>query len=94
MHIVEVIKKPILTEKSYKNIADNVYTFEVNRKANKVQIKKAFEKIFEVKVEKVNIMNYDGKNKRVGKYIGLTNKTKKAIIKLKPGQKLDLFDNK
>ncbi len=92
MHVTEIIKKPILTEKTYKNVANNVYTFSVNVKANKTQIKKAFEKIFEVKVEKVNIINCKSKSKRLGKYIGQTSRYKKSIIKLKSGEKLDLFD--
>ncbi|AHF57416.1 MULTISPECIES: 50S ribosomal protein L23 [Spiroplasma] len=91
MHITNVIKKPILTEKSYNNMAQGVYTFEVARGANKVQIKKAFEKIFEVKVAKVNVINYDPKEKRMGKFVGETTHTKRAIIKLKPGETLDLL---
>lgn len=93
MHLTEIIKKPILTEKSYTKIAENVYTFKVAKKANKVQIKKAFEKIFEVKIEKINIMNCRPKAKRVGRYLGKTSGYKKAIIKLKPGETLDLFDS-
>ncbi len=93
MRVTEVIKQPILTEKTYKGISNNAYTFKVNIKANKNQIKKAFQTIFEVKVQKVNVVNCAGKQKRVGKYIGLTPKYKKAIIKLAPGEKLELFDN-
>ena len=92
MHITEIIKKPILTEKSYKFLSQNVYTFEVNVKSNKIQIKNAFETIFEVKVDKVNVINYSAKEKRVGKYVGKKSKYKKAIIKLRPGEKLELFD--
>ena len=91
MHITEVIKKPILTEKTYKGISEGYYTFEVSRFANKTQIKKTFEKIFEVKVEKVNILNYDPKQKTMGKFKGVTKYTKRAVIKLSPGEKLDLF---
>ncbi len=93
MHITQTIKTPILTEKSYKNIAENVYTFKVDVNANKVQIRKAFEIIFEVKVEKVNISNYRAKDKKLGKFLGKKSKYKKAMIKLKSGEKLDLFDN-
>ncbi len=91
MHITNVIKKPILSEKTYRNMANGVYTFEVTRTANKVQIKKAFEKIFEVNVEKVNVINYGPKEKKMGKFVGETTYTKHAIIKLKLGEKLDLL---
>lgn len=90
-HVTQVIKKPILTEKSYIGMEDGKYTFEVDRKANKTQVKKAFETIFEVKVEKVNIVNLPGKKKRVGKYEGKTSPVKKAIIKLKEGETLEIF---
>ncbi|AGM24782.1 50S ribosomal protein L23 [Spiroplasma chrysopicola] len=91
MHITNVIKKPILSEKTYRNMASGVYTFEVAITANKVQIKKAFETIFEVKVAKVNIINYDPKEKKMGKFVGETKYTKRAIITLKPGEQLDLL---
>ncbi|WP_339024035.1 50S ribosomal protein L23 [Spiroplasma endosymbiont of Agriotes lineatus] len=94
MHITEVIKKPVLTEKSYLKInVDGKYTFEVNYKANKVQIKKAFETIFEVKVLKINIIKKKPKAKKIGRFEGLTNANKRAIITLKPGEKLELFNN-
>ncbi|WP_342224105.1 50S ribosomal protein L23 [Spiroplasma endosymbiont of Asaphidion curtum] len=94
MRITEVIKKPVLTEKSYLKInVDGKYTFEVNYKANKVQIKKAFETIFEVKVLKVNIIKKKPKAKKMGRFEGLTNASKRAIITLKPGEKLELFNN-
>lgn len=92
MHITEVIKRPILSEKTYKQSSTNrTYTFEVNRKANKNQIKQAFETIFEVKVDKINIINQDPKDKKVGRFTGKTNHVKKAIIKLKEGQSLEMF---
>ncbi|WP_342262861.1 MULTISPECIES: 50S ribosomal protein L23 [unclassified Spiroplasma] len=94
MHITEVIKKPVLTEKSYLKInVDGKYTFEVNYKANKTQIKKAFETIFEVKVLKVNIIKKKPKTKKMGRFEGLTNASKRAIFTLKPGEKLELFNN-
>lgn len=76
MHLTEVIKKPVLTEKSFLGHANGVYTFLVDRRANKVQIKKTFEEIFEVKVESVRTMNYDGKEKRMGRFVGKTITTK------------------
>lgn len=94
MHLTEVIIKPILTEKSYKGYADGVYTFVVNKKSNKVQIKKVFEELFEVEVKSVRTMNYSGKDKRVGKFgVGKTNSYKKAIITLKEGQTLEIFND-
>ncbi|RCK09597.1 50S ribosomal protein L23 [Bacillus licheniformis] len=61
-------------------MTEKKYTFEVDVKANKTEVKDAVEQIFGVKVEKVNIMNYKGKFKRVGRYSGMTNKRRKAIV--------------
>ena len=87
----DIIKAPIITEKSA-NIASNerTYVFKVDVKANKSQIKDAIEKIFNVKVEKVNTVNVHPKKKRVGRYVGMTNKYKKAIVTLVNGNKIDL----
>lgn len=93
MHLSEVIKKPILTEKTYKQMAEGKYTFTVNRKANKSHIKKAFEQIFEVKVADVNIINSKPKTKTVGRFVGKTQAVKKALIKLAPGEQLSLFSS-
>ena len=76
----DVIIKPIMTEKSYANVANGKYTFEVSIDASKVEIKKAVEELFNVKVKKVNTMRYDGKKKRVGVHQGLTKAWKKAIV--------------
>jgi len=86
----DIIKAPIITEKSA-NIASNekTYVFKVDVKANKSQIKDAIEKIFNVKVEKVNTVNVHAKKKRVGRYTGMTNKYKKAIVTLANGNKID-----
>ncbi len=89
----DIIKRPIITERSMDLVADKKYTFEVDVKANKTEVKDAIEKIFDVKVEKVNIMNYKGKLKRVGRFSGLTNRRKKAIVKLTADSKeIDLFE--
>ena len=87
----DIIKAPVITEKSTA-IASNEksYVFKVDAKANKSQIKDAVEKIFNVKVESVNTVNVRPKKKRVGKYSGMTNKYKKAIVTLKDGNKIDL----
>ena len=79
----DIILKPILSEKSYAGFALKRYTFMVARKANKTQIKLAVMELFpDVKVEKVNTMNYDGKLKRQGRTEGYTSKYKKAIVQL------------
>lgn len=93
MHLTEVIKKPLLSEKTYVGHANGEYTFIVDKRSNKVQIKKAFEEIFKVKVEVVRTMNYDPKEKRMGRYVGKTASYKKAIIVLAEGEKLDLLND-
>jgi len=86
-----IIKAPIITEKSA-DLAQNSNTivFSVDPKANKTQIKQAIEKIFDVKVESVNTINVKPKKKRVGRYVGKTNRMKKAIVKLKEGSSIEL----
>jgi len=87
----DIIKAPIVTEKSAKLASDgNTVTFSVDTKANKTEIKQAVEKIFNVKVESVNTVNVRPKTKRVGRYAGKTNKVKKAIVKLKEGSSIEL----
>ena len=76
----EVIVKPIVTEKSNDGLQEGKYTFKVNKKATKVEIAKAVEKLFEVKVLKVNTMTVKGKTKRVGYHIGKTSDWKKAVV--------------
>ena len=76
----EIIIKPIITEKSNDGLQEGKYTFEVNKKATKVDIAKAVEKLFEVKVLKVNTMSVKGKQKRVGAHVGMTKDWKKAIV--------------
>lgn len=87
----DIIKSPIITEKSSELAQNkNTYTFSVDTKANKVQIKQAIESIFNVKVESVNTINVRPKRKKVGKYVGQTSKVKKAIVKLKEGSSIEL----
>ena len=87
----DIIKGPIITEKS-SEIAqnDNQITLSVDTKANKIEIKDAVEKLFNVKVESVNTINVRPKKKRVGRYPGKTNKVKKAIVTLKEGSSIEL----
>lgn len=89
----DVILKPVITEKSMAGMSDKKYTFLVHPEANKSQIKEAVEKMFEgTKVEKVNTVNYDGKNKRCGMTTGKTAKTKKAIVQLTADSKdIEIF---
>ncbi|MGX9136454.1 50S ribosomal protein L23 [Rummeliibacillus sp. JY-2-4R] len=91
MEAREVLKRPVITERSSEQMAENKYTFEVDTRANKTEVKDAVEEIFGVKVEKVNIMNYKGKYKRVGRFGGYTNKRRKAIVKLAEGE-IELFE--
>ena len=77
---LEIIKAPIVTEKSSDGIAEGKYTFKVNKKATKVDIRNAVEKLFDVKVLTVNTMTVKGKEKRVGRNVGKTSDWKKAIV--------------
>ncbi|HSJ38885.1 MAG TPA: 50S ribosomal protein L23 [Planococcus sp. (in: firmicutes)] len=93
MEARDILKRPVITERSSEVMAEKKYTFEVDTRANKTQVKKAVEEIFGVKVEKVNIMNYKGKFKRMGKHAGYTNKRRKAIVKLTAASKeIELFE--
>ncbi|OGS55186.1 MAG: 50S ribosomal protein L23 [Elusimicrobia bacterium RIFOXYB2_FULL_62_6] len=91
--ISEVLLKPVLSEKSVViKDTQNRYTFKVNPLANKVDIKKAVETLFKVKVERVRTMNFMGKMHKVGRYEGRRSEWKKAIVTVKAGQKIDLTD--
>jgi len=91
----DIIIKPVLTEKSYKGIANKVYTFKVAKNANKVEIRKAVEEIFGVNVEKVNTINVKGKEKaqntKQGRTVGKTSDYKKAIVTLTKNSKTIAF---
>ncbi len=90
----DIIKRPIITEQSMEGVADKKYTFEVASAANKIQIKKAVEEIFKVKVQKVTTINYMGKTKRMGVHIGKRADWKKAVVKLTADSKtIELFEN-
>jgi len=78
----DIIKRPVITERSTEQMEDNKFTFEVDLKANKTEIKKAVEEIFGVKVAKVNTIRVPAKQKRVGRYVGMTSEWKKAIVTL------------
>ncbi|MBI4378984.1 MAG: 50S ribosomal protein L23 [Nitrospinae bacterium] len=88
-----IIKKPIITERStYLKDRDNKIVFEVNKNANKRDIKKAIERIFKVSVISVNTINMKGKVKRFGKVFGKRPDWKKAIVTLKDGDKIELLE--
>ena len=89
----EVIIRPIFTEKStYLKETENKLVVEVDRAANKIEIKKAFEELFNVKVEKVATINVKPKKKRWGRSFGKTRAMKKAVVTLKKGEKLDFIE--
>ena len=90
----DVIIKPVVTEASMDMLADKKYTFKVATDANKVEIKKAVEEIFGVKVDKVTTMNYDGKLKRMGRFEGRRAAYKKAVVKLTADSKtIEFFES-
>ncbi len=89
----DVILEPVVSEKSYDLIEDlNTYTFIVDRRANKTEIKEAVKAIFEVDVVSVNTMNRKGKRKRTGWRFGRRKDTKRALVKLAPGSSIDIFE--
>ena len=91
----DIIKKPVVSEKSMNQMADKKYTFIVHKDATKIQVKEAIEKLFEgTKVENVNTSRYDGKVRRRGMVVGKTNSFKKAIVTLTPESKeIELFSS-
>lgn len=94
----EIIKRPVLTEKAYAGIQNKIYTFEVDKNANKIQIKKAVEELFGVKVDRVNTIQVKGKTKtrntKGGKVSGKTNDYKKAVVFLNEKSKgIEFFDS-
>lgn len=89
----EIIRQPLVTEKSIAGVAANKYTFEVAPDSNKIEIGTAVAKIFNVKVTKVNTLMVKGKKKRQGRHpAGYTPDKKKAIVTLAPGQKIEIFE--
>jgi large subunit ribosomal protein L23 len=93
MNPYEIIKGPLITEKgTIQKEANNQLTFEVNRKANRVEIRHAVEKIFNVRVMKVRTMQIKGKVKRVGRTVGKRRDWKKAIVTLAKGENIEFFE--
>ena len=92
MHLYEVLRRPLITEKNTDLQAQGKYAFEIAQEANKPQIKQAVEKAFNVKVTAVNVLTVPGKRRRVGRRVVLTPSWKKAIVTLQPGDKIGFFE--
>jgi len=91
MHASQVILAPIVSEKSYEGSTRGTYTFRVHSDAHKTQIRQAVEELFEVKVERVNIVKVQAKPKRRGRILGSKPGWKKAIVQLKKGDTIEIF---
>jgi large subunit ribosomal protein L23 len=92
MHLYEVLRRPLITEKSTALQSLNKYAFEIADGANKLMIKQAVEKAFKVKVTGVNVVTVRGKTKKMGRRMVHTNPWKKAIVTLKAGDKIEYFE--
>jgi len=92
MHLYEVLRRPVITEKSTTLQEQSKYAFEVDEKANKPLIKQAVEKAFKVNVKSVNIIGVPGKMRRVGRRQVMTRSWKKAIVTLRVGDKIEFFE--
>lgn len=88
----QIIIKPIITEKASLAKMGNVYCFAVDSAATKIDVRRAVEKLFKVHVESVNTSKIKGKKRRTGRSVGRTAGWKKAFIKIKPGQKIDMIE--
>jgi large subunit ribosomal protein L23 len=88
----DIIIKPVITEDSMERLQNGKYTFKVAKDANKVEIAKAVEEAFDVKVAKVNTMTVKGKEKRMGRYAGYRPDWKKAIVTLEGDKTIEFFD--
>ena len=92
MHLYEVLRRPLVTEKNTALQTQGKYTFEVAGEASKEQIKRAVEKAFNVTVTKVNVMTMPSKGQRIRGRLVLSPSWKKAIVTLKPGDKIEIFE--
>ncbi len=91
LHPAEILIKPVVSEKSYHQITENRYTFKVHKDAHKTQVRQAVEELFDVKVTRVNIVKVQAKPKRRGATRGMRPGWKKAIVELKAGDTIDIF---
>jgi len=92
LHLYEVLRRPLITEKATLLKEEDKYAFEVARKATKCQIKEAVEQAFKVKVNKVNVITVPGKTRRFGRRQVTGSSWKKALVTLAPGHKITLFE--
>jgi large subunit ribosomal protein L23 len=93
MNQYDIIRRPMITEKTgIQKEAANQVTFEVDRRANRIEIRRAIERIFNVKVDSVHTLQVKGKVKRRGRTLGKRRDWKKAIVRLKPGERIDFFE--
>lgn len=92
MEARDILIQPIVTEKTTALMEEGKYTFRVPLAATKIEVRQAVEQIFKVKVESVNTMRYEGKLKRLGRTQGRRSDWKKAIVTLKPGETIELFE--
>lgn len=88
----DILIRPIITEKSSRLMAHDKYTFEVLPKANKIEIRRAVEEVFKVKVASVNTIKVRSKPKRMGRFIGRSRSWKKAVVTLRPGERIEFFE--
>ena len=92
LHPSEVLIRPVVSEKSYGQVARNQYTFKVHQDAHKTQVRQAVEELFDVKVERVNIVKVQAKPKRRGLYKGTRPGWKKALVQLRDGDTIEIFE--
>ena len=92
MHLYDVIRRPLVTEKNTAQQTQGKYGFEVMAEANKIEIKQAVEKAFKVTVTSVNVMKVRGREKRIGRKKVVASNWKKAVVTLKPGDKITIFE--
>ncbi|HZQ98482.1 MAG TPA: 50S ribosomal protein L23 [Chloroflexota bacterium] len=92
MNVNEVLIKPLITEKNTMLGGLNKYTFKIDRRANKTQVKDAVEQIFKVNVLAVNVVSVPPKQRRVGRTLGMTQPWKKAVVTVASGQRIEIFE--
>ncbi len=91
LHPNEILLAPVVSEKSYGQIVANKYTFKVHQDAHRTQVRQAVEELFDVKVERVNILKVQSKPKRRGMFRGTKPGWKKAVVQLKAGETIEIF---
>lgn len=92
MNINEILVRPLITEKNTMLSAEHKYTFEIDMRANKTQVKEAVQAIFKVDVTAVNIIKVPPKTRRVGTSVGKTSPWKKAVVTIRPDQRIEIFE--